>query len=341
MRGHLGMRGHLWRYGLVLTVVVSVVAALGLEAGAATPAARPGLSLPTTTTTTTTAPAGPVCTFNGGSTPIATGVTDGSTVAIDCTGLPALTPFVFFETSLLIAVDPKAAPLLSGGDSASAATVEAALAALPEINPGSFESGVSNASGVLDENYTVPSTQPTDPNAACPPSLPEFNSGLIGCAVAMLDLSNQESVAAGSGLLEWKGYPFLPPNPTLALSTDIAYQGSQVTVSDQPGSTTYWWIATLAALEALLSGGAAPPETFSVEFGAKNGNFVSAPQAVTASAATYDGSNFTPPILSGSFTVPSTLRGKHKVYVGLSMNLEGFGLQITAEQPLTVARPKK
>jgi hypothetical protein len=334
------MRGQLWRYGLVLTLAVSVVTGLGLSAEAAPAASRPGLALPTTTTTTTTAAAGPVCTWNGGSTPIATGVTDGSTVAIDCTGLPALTPYLFFETSLLIAVDPKAAALLAGG-TPSAATLEAALAAIPEINPGSFETAYSNASGVLDENYTVPSTQPTDPNAACPPSLTEFNAGLIGCAVAMLDLTTQSEVSAGSGLLEWQGYPFLPPDPTLALSSNIAYQGSQVTVTDQPGNTTYWWIATLAALESTLSGGGAPPETFTVNFGAKHGQFVSVPEAVTASAATYNGSQFTPPILSGSFTVPSNLRGKHKVYVGLSMNLEGFGLQITAEQPLTIAAPKK
>jgi len=270
--------------------------------------------------------------------PIVTGVSAGTKVAIDCTGLPALHPYLLLETSLLIGIDPKAAALLSGGTTLSAATLESALAALPEINPGSFAPVLSDLSGKLNETYTVPSTQPTDPNASCPPSVFEFNAGLIGCALAMVDLTTLKPVAAGSGVLEWTGYPFLPPDPTVAFSTSIARPGQQVNVSDATGATTYWWVATLAALESLLGGGSAPPLTATVAFGAKHHTFVSASQNITVSAASYDGKALTPPSISGGFTVPSGISGKHKVFVSLSMPLEGLALQITAEAPLIVAK---
>lgn len=317
------MRGALSRYGLVLAVVVSTVAALGLSPTAAKAAT-----------------ATPACTFDGGSLPIVTGVTDGTKITISCTGLSPLHPYLLLETSLLIAIDPKAAALLSGGGSVSPALLESALAAVPEINPGSFALPFSDLNGNLNETYTVPSTQPTDPNASCPPSVLEFTSGLIGCALAMVDPATQKPVAAGSAVLEWQGYTFLPPDPTVAFSTSIARPGTQVTVTDAPGATTYWWLATLAALESLLSGGSPPPVTMNVGFGAKHGTFITAPQSVTASAATYNGTTLTPPILSGSFTVPSGLSGKHKVYVSMSMPLEGFDLQTTAEAPLVVVAHK-
>ena len=65
----------------------------------------------------TVAPAastGPQCTFNGSSLPLVTGVSAGSKIAISCTGLPALHPYLFVGTSLLLGIDPAAAPLLSG-----------------------------------------------------------------------------------------------------------------------------------------------------------------------------------------------------------------------------------
>ena len=323
------MRGIMLRLGLGLSMVASTVAAVGvIGATNAAPAAA---------ATTAT----PACTFNGSTLPIVTGVTDGSTVNIDCTGLPALHPFLFLETSLLIAIDPKAAALLSGGATPSAATLEAALAALPEINPGSFTTAIADTNGDLNEAYTVPSTQPTDPNAGCPPNVEEFNSGLIGCAVAMIDLTTQAPVGAGSGVLEWQGYPFFPPEPTVAFNTSIARPGDTITVTDQPGTTTYWWLATLAALEALLGGGSSPPLATEVNFGAKHHQFVAAPSDITVTGASYDGTTFTPPSISGSFTVPSGLYGKHKVYVAATFPVDGLGLQLTAEQPLTIAARKK
>jgi hypothetical protein len=73
-----------------------------------------------------------------------------------------------------------------------------------------------------------------------------------------------------------------------------------------------------------------------VNFAAKHGTFVAASSTVTVTPASYDGKTLTPPSISGGFTVPTGLRGRHKVYVSYSAPLEGLNLQITAEAPLKV-----
>ncbi|HXQ61001.1 MAG TPA: hypothetical protein VN796_01635 [Acidimicrobiales bacterium] len=279
--------------------------------------------------------AGPACTFNNSSTPIVTDVSAGSKVAIKCTGLPALHPYLVLQASLLIGIDPKAAALLSGG-SLGLGTLEAALAALPEIDAASITPLLSDLSGSLNFTYTVPTFQPTDPNASCPPSTAEINAGLIGCALAMVDVTTQKPVAAGSGILEYAGDPFLPPNPTLAFSAKKATPGQQVTVSDKHGATTYWWLATLASLEALLGGGAAPTPVISVDFIGKHGVQVAATNNVTVSPASYDGTTLTPPILSGTFTVPAGVTGLQKVLVQYAADLSGINTAVGVEHPLKV-----
>jgi hypothetical protein len=281
------------------------------------------------------AAAGPACTFDGASIPIVTDVSAGSKIAIKCTGLPALHPYLVLQASLLIGIDPKAAALLSGG-SLGLGTLEAALAALPEIDAASFTVLLSDLSGNLNFTYTVPSFQPTDPNASCPPSTAEINAGLIGCALAMVDVTTQKPVAAGSGILEYAGDPFLPPNPTLAFSVKKATPGQQVTVSDKKGATTYWWLATLASLEALLGGGSAPPATVTVTFNGKHFTSVPATNNVTVAPASYDGTTLTPPILSGTFTVPAGVTGPQKVLVQYAADLSGINTAIGVERPLKV-----
>ncbi len=201
-------------------------------------------SLPAAAATAT-----PACTFNGTTLPLLLNGTAGEKIAIACTGLPPLEPYLFFETSLLLGIDPKAAPLLDG-DITSVAGLEALLSALPEVNPEALDFPVANLSGDLDFTYTLPTSQAPDKNATCPPSTAEINMGLIGCALAMIDLTTIKVVAAGSGLVEYTGDPLFPPNPTLAVSTKEAAPGQVVNVSDKPGATTYWWLSTLTTLEA-------------------------------------------------------------------------------------------
>jgi hypothetical protein len=282
-----------------------------------------------------TATATPACTFNGSSFPLLTGISAGSKIVISCTGLPALHPYLLLQASLLIGIDPKAEALLSGG-SLGVGTLEGALAALPEIDAASFTPLVSDLNGDLTQTYTVPTFQPTDPNASCPPTTEEFNSGLIGCALTMIDLTTQKPLAAGSAVMEYAGAPIFPPGPTLALSAKTATPGQQVNVSDAHGATRYWWLATLSSLEALLGGGTAAPPTISVEFLGRHSNDVSAANTVTVTPATYNGTTLTPPVLAGTVTVPAGISGPQKVLIGYTAAAAGINVEIGAQRPLTV-----
>ena len=235
-------------------------------------------------------------------------------------------------------MDPAAAPLLSG-QVLSLSGLFALLAALPEIDLASEALPTSDLFGNRTLTWTVPAFQPLDPNAGCPPTQQEFNSGLIGCAVAMIDLTSFKPVAAGSGVFEYSGFPFLPPNPTLALSTTTAVPGQTVSVSTPPGATTFWWLPTLAALQAALGGGASSPATVSVSLVDPKGNSVPLPSTISVTPATYNGSTFSPPTISGGFSVPSSVTGPETVDVQVGGELEGLPLSISASAPLFVNNP--
>ena len=316
------MRGRQWTVRLAAAVFALSSVTVG-AASAATPA-----SAATTTAT-------PACTFNGSSLALVGGVTAGGKVVIACTGLPALHPYLLLQASLLIGLDPKAAALLSGG-SLGVGTLEGALAALPEVDPTSLTPVFSDLSGNLNETYTVPTVQATDPNAVCPPTTEEFKSGLLGCALAMVDLTTQKPVAAGSAVLEYAGAPLFAPAPTLALSAKRASAGQIIKVSDAPGATTFWWLATLNSLEALLGGGTASPATYTVDFVGKHFVTTPATNTVTITPAAYDGTTFTPPVLSGTVTVPPGLKGKQKVLIEYQADLEGISTGIGAEKPIKI-----
>ncbi len=284
------------------------------------------------------ASSGPQCTFNGSSLPLVTGVSAGSKIAISCTGLPALHPYLFVGTSLLLGIDPAAKPLLSG-QVVSVPGLLALLSALPEIDLASEAFPISDLSGNLNLTWTVPTFQPLDPNASCPPTQQEVNSGLIGCAVAMIDLTSFKPVAAGSGVFEYSGFPFLPPNPTLALSASTAVPNQTVSVSDAPGATTYWWLSTLAALEAALGGGASSPPTVTVTLVDPHGNVAPVQSNIRVAPATYNGSTFSPPKISGSFSIPANVAGPETLNVQVGGTLDGIPLSNSASAPLFVNTP--
>jgi len=293
----------------VLAVAVSIggVAAAGVAGVGATAAGA---------TTTTT----PACSFNKSTSGIVEKVKVGGTVNIACTGLPDDHPYLVLEISLLVALDPNTAGLLSG--SISPSLLIGALSASPMINPSALELTSSNSSGDLTYAFKTPSNQPLDPNATCPPTQEEFNSGLIGCAIAMVDLTSGSELPQGQALLEYKGFPLFPQGPTLALSSTSVSPGETVNVSDKPGASTYWWLATLNALEA-DEGGTSTPATVAVTF---PGTTVTATNNVVVTPASYNGTTFTPPALSGSFTVPTTglSPGLNKVEVSYTASLEGL-----------------
>ena len=288
---------------------------------------------------TQAASSGPQCTFNGSTLPLVTGVSAGSKIAISCTGLPPLHPYLFVGTSLILGIDPAAAPLLSG-QVVSLPGLQALLAALPEIDLASLALPTSDLSGNLNLTWTVPAFQPLDPNAGCPPTQQEFNSGLIGCAVAMIDLTSFKPVAAGSGVFEYSGFPFLPPNPTLALSSSNAAANQTVSVSDDPGATTYWWLSTLAALEAALGGGGTSPPSVTLTLVDPQGKVVPVSSNISVAPATYNGSTFSPPSISGGFTIPATVAtGSETVKVQVGGTLDGIPLSNSASASLFVNNP--
>jgi hypothetical protein len=273
------------------------------------------------------------CTFNGSTLPLAAGVTEGGNVQVDCTGLEALHPYLLLETSLVVALDPATASLLSG--TISPGTLLSVLAAIPMINLSAIKFAWSNLSGDLDYTYTTPTNQALDPNASCPPSTQEINSGLIGCGLALVNLTTAAEVPGAGALLEYKGDPFLPPPPTLAVSPKHVSPGQTVTVSDAKGATTYWWLATLASLAGDLGGTTPPPPTITVKVSKVAGT---AANTVAVSPASYNGVTLTPPVLSGTFTVPSTAApGKHTVKVTYVSSLDGLPLGMTASATINVS----
>ncbi len=249
----LGRRAALAVAATAMLAIVSF--ALPVDwAGAAPSMAGPkaGISLSTTPAAATS----PSCTFTGSSLPIITGASAGTQVKVACSGLPALHPYLVFETSLLLGIDPKAAPLLSG-QIVSVAGLLALLDALPEVNPLALTFQTSDLSGDLDFTYTLPTSKALDPNAKCGPTIKQFNSGLLGCGLATIDLTSFKPVGTASAVVEYIGDPLFPPSPTLALGATTAKAGATVSVSDAAAATTYWWLATLDSLESSSAGGPA------------------------------------------------------------------------------------
>jgi Bacterial Ig domain len=320
------------RRGFVRMFLTSFVFCLSSGAAAFAAAAAP------VDTAQAAASTGPQCTFNGSSLPLLTGVSAGSKIAIKCTGLPALHPYMLVGTSLVVAIDPAAAPLFSG-QVTSLSGLLSLLTALKEIDVASATTPTSDASGDLNTTWTVPTFQAADPNASCPPTTEEFNSGLLGCALAMIDLTSFKPVGAGSALFEYSGFPLFPPNPTLALSASTADPGQTVSVSDAAGATTYWWLATLDVLQSALGSGGGATPTVNVAVVDSKGRSVSALSNALVTPASYSNGVFTPPALSGGFTVPSNVTGPVKVNVSLTAPLDGIPVSNTASASLFVDNP--
>ena len=279
------------------------------------------------------AAAAPSCVFTGPAIgQLVLSVSYGESINLNCKNFPANHPYLLVEASLLVAIDPAAKPLLTG-QATSVPGLLAVIAALPELNPLSVAFPTSNSSGVLNYNYKVPSSQPPDPNATCPPTTLELHSGLIGCAVAMIDLESFKPVVTGTFVLNFKAQPLFQPDPTLYLSPNSATVGQHVSVSDFPGAQSYWWLATLVSLEANLSGSGGSSGPIPVVV--KSGGRKTASKAVVTPAS-YNGTTFTPPKLSGYFV--AKVKGRHAVNVSLNANLLGIAVSNVASARIKVTQ---
>ncbi len=150
----------------------------------------------------------------------------------------------------------------------------------------------------------------------------------------MIDLTSFTPFGAGSALMQWKGENIFPPAPTLALSASKGTPGQTVSVGDAPGHSTYWWVSTLQALESLLGGSATAP-TVSVTFG-KGKSAVPAVSNAVVAPATYVNSVFTPPALSGTFTVPTLPAQTSQITVSQHLSVFGFTLGATKSVPFKI-----
>jgi hypothetical protein len=297
-------------------------------------AGSPGVSGSSAVTT-------PFCSFDNGSLPLVTGVTTGSQVSVSCKGEKPHQLVLVAQASLLVGLIPGISALFGGssGDKNKLLSLlkglPSELSALAEIAPGSLRFTTTSSTGTLYFTYVVPRFWALDPNASCPPSMQQFAEGVIGCALVMIDVNSLGVLPGGYALLSWQNSLLsalpLTQNPTAAVSPTTAAPGNMVSLSDA-GGATYWWLATLAYLEGILSGGATTPTVTVTVDGQTAAN------NATVSPATYSIGNLTPPKLSGTFTVPSGVpAGTQTVTVTLQASLLGAPLSQSASTTLNVS----
>jgi hypothetical protein len=284
----------------------------------------------------------PSCSFDNSSLPLVTGVTAGSMVSVSCQGEKPHQLVLVAQPSLLIGLLPGISALFGGSSSDKNKLLSllkglpSELSALAEIAPGSLRFVTTSSTGTLDFTYVVPRFWALDPNASCPPSTQQFAEGVIGCALVMIDVNSLGVLPGGYALLSWQNSLLsalpLTENPTAAVSPTTAASGNTVSLSDAGGATTYWWLATLAYLEGILSGGATTPTVTVTVDGQTAAN------NATVSPATYSIGHLTPPKLSGTFTVPSGVpAGAQTVTVTLQASLLGAPLSQSASTTLNVS----
>jgi hypothetical protein len=136
-----------WTMVLIRLIRLLVIASVLTVSCGATTLATTSASSGAAAHASQAASAGPQCTFNGSSLPLVTGVSAGSKIAVNCSGLPPLHPYLMVGTSLVLAIDPAAAPLLSG-QLVSLSALMALLAALKEIDLPSAITPISRETSV-------------------------------------------------------------------------------------------------------------------------------------------------------------------------------------------------
>jgi hypothetical protein len=274
------------------TMTGAIVAATTATAGAATPAAS-------------------ACLFNGQSdTGLVKGITPGSKITITCTGLPDSKLVIIAEASPLAGILPSSE-------------------AIDEADTTALGSATSTATGTLPPGttFTVPTTfKASDPNAVCPPTQAQVNTGLVGCAVAVAELSGTDF---GDALLQYTGQ-VEPQVPTLSLGSASAHAGDQVTVANGAGPGDWWnnptGTTTLSAADFKVDG---------VQAGATSASVGPATYSITVKNGKVKPGTLSKEPLSGSFTVPCGVTGSQTVTL-TEPNSNPQPGTIAASAPLTV-----
>jgi len=230
-----------------------------------------------------------------------TGVTPGSTITIDCAAgtLPASSLLVIAETSGLAGIiSPSSAELN-----------EADLAAISIVS--------SAADGSLHATFTVPkSFAAADPNAVCPPTQAQINTGLT-CDLVTVSLAGLQPL--NEAMLAYEGQG-TPNAPTLRGTFTINRGKKTVTASDAPGAcptpptaeSHCWWGAPVTGAPNPTAFGGIPALAARISMLSTSGDLSVSPAVYCAAGATASvcsglpAGTLAPPSLSGTVT---TTRG--------------------------------
>ena len=238
------------RTAVSLLAVGSFMGAASLASGAVSSASGAATARPAT--------AGAPCTFSLGSQSssgttaapaILTGVGNGNSVSVSCTGLNPADQYGIFETSpLAVVTQPFSLSVLG-----SEADIIKGLDTLKAATGGNYSESLvvgTSAGGGFSPGGAISSTSVfvPDPNAQCPPSQAEINAGLGTCIVAVTDITATTATGAvpsqadfaGEALLDFAGQGTPQSPPTVSFSPPIAAAGHNATVSDA-GASTNWW----------------------------------------------------------------------------------------------------
>ena len=179
-----------------------------------------------------------------------------------------------------------------------------------------------------------------DPNAQCPPTAAQVNAGLTSCVLAVFATTNATTGAGVSVNANPVTYasqatgvsnPLPTPNPpTLKLTPSSGPPGASVSVSDVSSPSGYWWSDAMYSDGYNSAGGANGDSPLLNSFSVPAtdilvGDATAASSSVVVSPATYSTSvtgtcpvgtsggtctvsgTLTPPAISGSFTLPSSM----------------------------------
>jgi len=236
------------------------------------------------------AAAGASCTFNGvAANGLVSGVTAGSSIPIVCSGLPDGVGLVMVEASPLAGVLPS-------NDS------------IDEADTGDLQLVTSTSTGTLPPGtvFKVPNPfKAEDPDAGCPLPPAQVNAGMVGCTLALADFAQTDF---GNATLQYTSQT--PAAPSLALGSASAHAGDQVTVEDGAGSGNWWGNADSAVTLT-----PADIEVGSVHSGSTTAAISATQYSIKIKSTKVIPGPFTPPKLSGTFTVPCGVVGNQTVRV--------------------------
>jgi len=251
-------RGRVFRGAAALSVVIGFAgASLGFSAAAlgglgvsAAGAAHPAQS-------------GPSCTFTLGAQSVVasattpaplTGVTNGQSVGVSCTGLNSAHSYGVFQASPLAVVTQPFSLTVLGSE----ADINTGIGTLGSASAGGIYNASlpigTSAAGSFSSGGTIAGSPPTvfasDPKAVCPPTQAEVNAGLGACVVAVADITATVGLPAGSpatpadfvgeALLDFSGQPTPQVPPTVSFNPPVVAPGHSAILTDT-GATTNWW----------------------------------------------------------------------------------------------------